>query len=145
MTIAADVPIRSVRGVRRAARTVALLLALAAPGACDEDNPVGPAPAVFEVVAGGTGAPAAAMLFMIEGGPVDSVEANGWFTASAPYSGVATQVVVAGPMLAGTIAVVHVPDGRIPYRAVLREVAEAGTYALLPVAEYPLTLVRRRS
>jgi hypothetical protein len=99
---------------------------------------------VFEVVAGGAGASAAAMLFMIEGGPVDSVEANGWFTASAPYSGVATQVVIAGPVLAGTIAVVHVPDGRISYRAVVREVAEAGTYALLPTADYTLTLVRRR-
>lgn len=144
MALVADVPDRSGRYVRRALRTAVLALALAASASCDEDSPVGPAPAVFEIVAGGTGASAAAMLFLIQGGPVDSVEANGWFTASAPYSGVATQVVVAGPALAGTIAMVHVPDGRISYRAVVREVAEAGTHALLPTADYTLTLVRRR-
>jgi hypothetical protein len=145
MTPGADTSSRSVRGGWRAPRTTVLLLALAASAACDEESPVGPAPAVFEVVMGGAGASAAAMLFLIEGGPVDSVEANGWFTASAPYSGVATQVVVAGPTLAGAIVLVHVPDGRTSYRAVVREVAEAGTHALLPTADYSLTLVRRRS
>lgn len=144
MTLAADVPVRSARRAMRAVRATSLALALAATATCDDDSPVGPAPAVFEIVMGGPGASAAAMLFLIEGGPVDSVEANGWFTASAPYSGVATHVVVAGQTLAGTIALVHVPDGRMSYRAVVREVAQAGTYALLPTADYELTLVRRR-
>jgi len=129
----------------RYARAACLALTLSVVGGCDEDGAVGPAPAVFEVVLGGVGASPAAVLFMIEGGPVDSVEANGWFTASAPYSGVATQVVVAGPPLSGPIVLVHVPDGRTSYRAVVREVAEASTHALLPTANYSLTLVRRRS
>jgi hypothetical protein len=121
-----------------------LALALLVLGGCgDDDAPVGPASATFEVVVSG-GAPAGAMLFLIEGGPVDSIGTTGWFTASAPYSGVATQVVVAGPTLAGAVAVVHVPDGRIAYRAVVREVAEAGTHALLPTGDYTLTLERRR-
>jgi hypothetical protein len=145
MMPAADVSLLPCSRAMRAARSGFLALALAATVSCGEDSPVGPTPAVFEVVIGGAGASAAAMLFLIEGGPVDSVEANGWFTASAPYSGVATQVVVAGPTLAGAIALVHVPDGRTSYRAVVREVAEAGTHALLPTADYSLTLVRRRS
>lgn len=117
-------------------------MAFAAAG-CGDDHPVGPAPAVFEIVLSQSGAPAAAMLFMIEGGTIDSVESAGWFTASAPFSGVATQVVVAGPTLTGTVALVHVPDGRVPYIVVVREVAEAGTHALLPTAGYQLTLTRR--
>lgn len=112
--------------------------------ACGDDEPAGPAPAVLEVsVTGSSGTTPGAMLFLIEGGVVDSVESAGWFTASAPYSGVARQVVVAGPALVGTIALVHVPDGRVSYRAVLREAAQAGTHALLPTADYQLTLTRR--
>ncbi len=124
------------------ARLAAVALVVAS-GGCGDDDPFGPGPAVFEIVLGAGSPPAAAMLFMIEGGTVDSVESAGWYTASAPFSGVATQVVVAGPTLTGTVALVHVPDGRTRYTAVVREVAQAGTHALLPTGDYSLTLARR--
>jgi hypothetical protein len=125
------------------ARWFALGLALTAAIACDEE-PVGPAPGVLDVVLVAGAAPAGAMLLLIEGGPVDSVETTGWFTASAPYSGVATQVLLAGPVLQGAVARVHVPDRRVRYRGVVREVAEPGTHALLAAEDYALMLVPAR-
>jgi hypothetical protein len=118
-------------------------LALAAAAGCDDD-PVGPAPGVLDVVLAAGAAPAGAMLLLVEGGPVDSVESMGWYTASAPYSGVATQVLLAGPELQGTVARVHVPDRRVRYRAVVREVAEPGSHALLAPESYSLMLVPAR-
>jgi hypothetical protein len=116
---------------------------LAAAAGCDED-PVGPAPGVLDVVLAAGAAPAGAMLLLIEGGPVDSVETTGWYTASAPYSGVATQVLLAGPVLQGAVARVHVPDRRVRYQAVVREVAEPGSHALLAAENYSLVLVPAR-
>jgi hypothetical protein len=121
-------------------RSVVALL-LVALVACD-DEPVGPAPAVYDVVLGRGSAQVGAILFMIEGGAVDTVEAIGYYTATAPYSGIATQVLVVGPQLGGTLVRLRVPDGRVEYRVIARELAESGTYRLLAATDYSLALIR---
>jgi len=122
-------------------RRLLLLLAMAAALSCD-DGPVGPSPAVYEVVLGGGPAPVGAILMLIEGGSVDAVEGIGNYTASAPYSGVATQVLVAGSQLGGTLVRLRVPDSRVEYRAVALEIAERGSHRLLPTSDYSLSLIR---
>lgn len=121
-------------------RSVAVLL-LATTVACD-DEPVGLAPAVYEVVMGRGSAEVGAILFVIEGGSVDTVEGVGYYTAAAPFSGIATQVLVVGPSLGGVLVRLRVPDGTVSYRAVAREIAEPGSHRLLPTSEYPLELMR---
>jgi hypothetical protein len=122
-------------------RRLSLGLALAAAAGCG-DEPIGPAPAVYEVVLSGNSAQVGAVFLLVEGGPVDSVESIGYYTAWAPFSGVATQVLVAGGALSGAVIRVHVPDARVTYRASVRELAEPATHRLLPPADYSLTLVR---
>lgn len=128
--------------MRSTALRIGLGVALAAAAACGGDEPVGPAPALYEVRLSGAGAPVGAVLFLVEGGPVDSVESVGYYTATAPFSGVATQVLVAGGALSGAVVRVQVPDARVTYRASVVELAEPGTHRLLPPADYALTLVR---
>jgi hypothetical protein len=120
-----------------------LLLAMGAVLSCD-DEPVGPSPAVYDVVLGRGPAQVGAILMLIEGGSVDTVEGIGYYTASAPYSGVATQVLVAGSQLGGTLVRLRVPDSRGEYRAVALEIAEPGTHRLLPTSDYSLSLIRVR-
>jgi hypothetical protein len=122
-------------------RQFGLGLALVAAAGCG-DEPMGPAPAVYEVALTGSSARVGALFFLVEGGSVDSVESLGYYTAWAPFSGVAIQVLVAGSALSGAVIRVHVPDARVTYRASVRELAETGTYQLLPSADYSLTLVR---
>ena len=118
-----------------------LMLSVGALLSCD-DEPVGPSPAVYDVILGSGPAQVSAILFLIEGGSVDSVEGIGYYTASAPYSGVATQVLVAGPQLGGALVRLRVPDGRMNFRAVALEIAEPGTHRLLPTSDYSLSLSR---
>jgi hypothetical protein len=108
---------------------------------CSE-APTGPAPAVFDLVLVGATDQVGAILLNVEGGPVDSVVPTRFYTASAPYSGVARQVLVAGATLTGAVARVYVSDGGAGYRAVIREIAAAGTHELLPAGAYHLVLTR---
>lgn len=116
-------------------------LALGLLPACGDEHPTGPSPGVLEIrLAGRSGAGAA--LLLIEGGTIDTVEAAGYFTASAPYSGTAKRVLVAGPDLAGTLVRIQVPDRRTAYRATLIEIADGATYRLLDPVEFAVTVVR---
>lgn len=126
--------------MRRA--SLVLLLALAA-GACGKDTePMGPTPGAFDIVLTGNGAAPAAILFVVDGGTVDTVEAAGFYTRSAPFSGVAVQVLVAGSGVHGVLARIRVPDTRVKYRATVREAGAAGTHSLLPIDDYPLKVLR---
>jgi hypothetical protein len=117
-----------------------LSLSLVAATAC-WDDPVSPTPGVYDVVIEGESGVAGAVLFLVQGGPVDWVESNGFYTISAPYSGVATQILVAGGPVSGALVRIHVPDRRVSYVAVPLEVAEAGTHQLLLPRDYPLSVV----
>ena len=120
---------------------VRLSLSLVAAAAC-WDDPVSPAPGVYDVVIEGSTATVGAVLFLVQGGAVDSVESIGYYTASAPYSGVATQVLVAGSPISGSIVRIHVPDRRVRYEAVLLEAAQTGTHQLLAPGDYSLSVIQ---
>jgi hypothetical protein len=108
---------------------------------CGDDEPAGPTPVAFDVVLSRAAGDLGALLFFVQGGPVDTVESVGYYTASAPYSGVATQVLVADGKLEGTVARVRVPDGHVTYTVVPREAAERGTHRLVTVPDSMVSLV----
>jgi hypothetical protein len=124
----------------RASRIVALLAAMLA--GCG-DQPLAPALDEMEVSLNGSAGQAGAMVFLIQGGAVDSVIGTGYLTRSAPYSGTATQVVVAGDALRGAVVRFRVPDLTVAYTAVAVQVADARTYQLLDPAQFPLKVRRR--
>ena len=110
-------------------------------GCGNDDGPAGPSPGALEIrLNGPTGAGAA--LLLVEGGEIDAVEAAGYFTASAPYSGTARRVLVAGENLAGTLLRIQVPDRRVAYQATLIEIADGSTYRLLDPAGFTMGIVR---
>jgi hypothetical protein len=115
-------------------RRIPLLVALLAALSCGDD-PGNPVPGTIEVVLAGPGPEVGAVLFLIEGGTVDTVESVGPYLDAAPYSGVATQVLVAGDDLRGVIARARVPDLRVSYTVFVQEIADSRTYALRPTAE----------
>jgi hypothetical protein len=126
--------------MNRGWRAVAAALLLALGLGCGADS-LGPVPGTLDVVLADAPRPVGAVLFLVEGGAVDSVEAVGTYLDAAPYSGVAHQVLVAGNRLHGVIARVRVPDLRVRYAVVLQEVADDSSYALLDVAGPRLFLV----
>jgi hypothetical protein len=116
-----------------------LLALIAAIGCSGDDSPSGPSPGALEVRLSGP-AGAGAVLLLVEGGPIDSVEAAGYYTASAPYSGVAKKVLVAGQGLQGTLALIHVPDRSVEYRATIIEIADQTTYELRLAQGFTVTV-----
>lgn len=125
----------------RGGRGVVLALLLAGLGVACDDTTLAPVPGTLDVVLADAPRPVGAVLFLVEGGTVDTVEAVGSYLDAAPYSGVAHQVLVAGNRLHGVIARVRVPDLRVRYDVVLQEVADDSSYALLDVDAPRLFLV----
>jgi hypothetical protein len=119
-----------------------MLLLLAPLPACGDDPPAGPAPGVLEVRLAGP-ATAGSALLLVEGGPIDSVEAAGYFTAAAPYSGTAVRVLLAGQGLTGTLLRIQVPDRHTSYTASLIEIADGTTYQLLDPARFQVRVGRQ--
>lgn len=124
-------------------RIPALTLVLLAALGC-EDDPTGPLPGVLDVVLAGPSAEAGALLFHIEGGPVDSVTPAGALLISAPFTRVRRRVLVVGEDLAGVVARVHVPDVSVPYQMTIVEVADGRSYALMDTTRFALPFVVRR-
>jgi hypothetical protein len=122
-------------------RRLFLVLVLAVVLGCGADPPAGPSPGALEVRLSGP-AGAGAALLIVEGGEIDTVEAAGYFTASAPYSGTARRVLVAGQNLGGTLVRIQVPDRRVTYRATVLEIADGSSYQLLEPAGFEVTVER---
>lgn len=122
-------------------RLVAFVLALAVLG-CDDD-PTGPLPGVLDVALVGPAAQAGALLFHVEGGPVDSVTAGDALLVSAPFTGVSRRVLVVGD-LTGIVARVYVADVRAGYRMSVVEVADGQSYALMNNGNFRLPFGVRR-
>ena len=124
--------------MKRIAGVLALVAALSCGG---DDPPSGPSPGELEVrLAGPAGAGAA--LLIVEGGQIDTIEPAGYFTASAPYSGTARRVLVAGQNLNGVLVRIRVPDRRTGYRATVVEIADGTSYQLLDPAGFEATVER---
>jgi hypothetical protein len=118
-----------------------LVLAFTLLSGCGADPPVGPTPGVLEVRLAGP-ATAGSALMLVEGGPIDSVESVGYYTATARYSGTAVRVLVAGPALSGTLVRIWVPDRHTSYTASLSDIADGGSYQLLDRALFQLRVTR---
>lgn len=116
------------------------LLALLACGS-EDAPPTGPSPGPLELRLTGP-AGVGAVLLLVDGGEIDSVEAVSYFTASSVYSGVARRVLVAGQDLSGVVARIEVPDRRVTYHARIIDIADGTTYQLLDPAGYTVTLER---
>jgi len=122
-------------------RLMPLVLVLGLVTACGEDTPSGPSPGALEVrLTGPAGAGAA--LLLVEGGAIDSVEAAGYFTASAAWSGTARRVLIAGQNISGTLVRIRVPDRRVAYQATLMEIADGSNYHLLDPAAFTVSVAR---
>ena len=122
-------------------RRIAGVFALIAVLSCGDDTPSGPSPGALEVRLNGPSGAGAALL-IVEGGAIDAVEAAGHFTASAPYSGTAKRVLVAGQNLGGLLVRIRVPDRRTTYRASVVQIADGTTYQLLDPAAFEATIER---
>ena len=112
--------------------------------ACGDDEPTAAIPSTYDVVFHANGVQVGAVLFLVQGGAVDTVEGAGYYTASAPFSGVATLVLVAGPALDGALARVVIADPGLTYQAVAREVAVSGSHDLLPLDRVTMAMVPAR-
>jgi hypothetical protein len=118
-----------------------LLLFVALAGLACGGDALAPVDGVLEVVLTSTTATPGAIVFLVQGAAVDSIEGVGYYTASAP-SGAARRVLIAGDRLSGRLALVHVPDAATSYQVVVQEAADRGTYALLAPPEVRLELRR---
>ena len=123
----------------RLARVMPVLVVLAGL-ACGGDT-LAPVDGVLEVVLTGSTASPGAVVFLLQGGTIDSIEGDGYYTASAP-AGASRRVLVAGDRLQGRLALVHVPDAGVAYQLVVQEAADRASYALLAPAEVRLQLRR---
>lgn len=108
------------------------------------DAPTGPLPGALDVLLAGPSAEAGALLFHVEGGPVDSVASAGAMVVSAPFTGVRRRVLVVGEDLRGVVARVYVPDVSVSYRMRIVEVANARSYALMDTTRFALPFLVRR-
>lgn len=133
------------RPSHRSRRGLALFcaaLSLAVAMGCGGDEPMAPGPGSFDVILQGGQSNVGAVLLLVEGGAVDSVEAIGYYTASAPSSAGATEILVAGTALGSNLVRVKVPDARVQYHAQIQEIAQSTTHQLLPVSDFSLLLLR---
>jgi hypothetical protein len=92
-------------------------------------------------LAGGTGNDGA-VLVIVSGGPVSSVDASAAYQVATNTDGAGTHVMVVGNLTAGAIATINVPDAsRAPaYVATVVQVSDRTSFALLDPARYQVTI-----
>ena len=83
-----------------------------------------------------------ALMLTVYGGPVDSVESVGFPVYSARVAD-SVKFIVSGSLGSGTVARVHIPDGRQAsrYSAKVSQVAARVSYAPRDPASYSITLL----
>jgi hypothetical protein len=82
------------------------------------------------------------LLLTLGGGPIDSIESTGnqvYMSGSED----SLRVIIAGPLVSGTIARIHIPDTRLAsnYSAVVLQAAARGSYTQRNAAAYSISLV----
>ena len=105
-------------------------------------NSTGPTAGSLDMTFSAQQANEGAVLLVISGGPVDSVESLGYPIYSARLGGDTLKLIVTGQLSSGTLARIHIPDSRraSTYNARVAQVATRGTYALKDLAGYAVTL-----
>lgn len=119
----------------------ALLLVVAA---CSSDtaNHGVPKPGDLAVTLAHGGTDDGAMLVVVSGGPVTSVDAPAGYDIATNTDSTGTHIMIMGNVTTGAIATLHVPDVSIAsaYTVTLVQVADRATYALLDPAPYVVTV-----
>jgi hypothetical protein len=105
-------------------------------------NSTGPTAGVLSMTFSAQHANEGAVLLVVSGGPVDSVESVGYPVYSARLGGDTLKLIVTGQLSSGAVARIHIPDTRqaSSYNARVAQVAARGTYALQDLAGYAVTL-----
>ncbi len=124
---------------------LALVLAGGLLSACGgEVVPPGPTPGTLLVSLSGAGATDGAILIRVSGGSVSSVMSAVPYTASGAESTTGYRVVVTGDLHDGAVVHLQVPDVNAiaGYSAVVEQVADRNTFALLDPVSRRVTITR---
>lgn len=126
--------------MRRALLPLALLTALACGG--DGTGPGGPTPGPLTIQVNTSAADVGALMFLIRGGPVDSVTST-YSSYDAEAAGGNHRMIVTGNIVAGPVATIHVPDTReaASYSATVEQAATRQTYGLQSASGFTMTVV----
>jgi hypothetical protein len=83
-----------------------------------------------------------AVLVIVSGGPVSSVDAPAGYQIATNTDGAGTHVLVMGNLTAGAIATINVPDASLgaTYVATVVQVADRTSFALLDPVRYQVTV-----
>jgi hypothetical protein len=105
-------------------------------------NTTGPVAGVLDVTLSTPRQDDGAVLFLVYGGPVDSIVSVGYPIYSA-RSADTLKAIATGQLAAGVIARLYVPDTRLTFRyaASIGQVAERGTYTPHGPPGYTVSLV----
>ena len=122
---------------------VLLGLGVAGVGGCSSEAP-GPASATLGLSLSSPAQDDGAVLLTITGGPVDSIEAEGYRIYSTSPAANTYRVIIAGQLASGPIALVHIPDERrsADYAAIVEQVAARDSYRQRDPAGYGLSFAR---
>jgi hypothetical protein len=122
---------------------VVLGLGLAGLGGCSSEAP-GPGSATLSLSLSSPAQDDGAVLLTITGGPVDSIEAPGYRIYSTSPEANTYRVIIAGQLVSGPIARVHIPDERrsADYAAIVEQVAARDSYRQRDPAGYGLSFAR---
>lgn len=105
-------------------------------------EPAGPTAGTLQVTLATPNSDDGALLFTLSGGPIDSVEVDGYGVHSARIDPHTLRVIVTGELHSGPIARIRIADARqLPrYSATINQIAARSTYAQRDPASYSLTL-----
>jgi hypothetical protein len=124
---------------------LALGLAISNCGGGNDSGGPSPVPGFLKVVLTTPNADDGAFLVKVQGGTIDSV-VGGAAVASGSYTiqPTFTRFVVAGNLVAGVIAKIHVPDvaDHAAYTATIEQVAVRNTFAQRALTGYGLTVTQ---
>ena len=119
-----------------------LLAAAALAGLACGGDALAPVDGELEVVLTRSSVEPGAVVFLVQGSTIDSIEGNGHFTTSVSAGASARRVLIAGDGLQGRLALVHVPDAGVAYQVVVQEAADRASFALLDSGSVQLQLRR---
>jgi hypothetical protein len=105
-------------------------------------NNTGPTAGILNMTFSAQHANEGAVLLIVSGGPVDSVESLGYPIYSARVGRDTLKLIITGQLSSGVLARIHIPDSRqnAAYGARVAQVAARETYALQDLAGYAVTL-----
>jgi len=123
---------------------VALTLLVVIGLACGDDTIAPPVPGTVRVVLTAPNTGDGAILFLVSGSETPSAATvpggSGLRVFGPPTLGTTTRFIVTGPLAAGTILNLDVPDVNGTYTATVLEVAQPGTFALRALSGYSLSV-----